>query len=62
MIPTILSAMGVDYKKYGRTFEEIGLYEDRIRLYESGARPIYEIKGDARQKENWKIVDYADYD
>lgn len=62
LIPTILSAMGVEYTKFGRTFNEIGQNEERKRLYESGAGPIFEIQGDARQKENWKIVDYAKYE
>ena len=62
LIPTLLSAMGVDYTDYGRTFEEIGLQEDRARRYESGAGPIFEIKGDARNKESWQIADYADYE
>lgn len=59
LIPTILSVMGVDYHEYGRTFEEIGLQENRKRLYESGSDTIYEIDGDARIKENWKFVDYV---
>lgn len=62
LIPTILSVMGVDYSRYGRTFQEIGINEDRKRLYESGAGPIFEIEGDAREKENWKIVDYVQYE
>lgn len=62
LIPTILSAMGVDYTAYGRTFEEIELGEDRVRRYESGAGPIFEIKGDARNKESWQIAEYADYE
>lgn len=62
LISTILSAMGIDYMDYGRTFEEIDLQEDRVRRYESGAGPIFEIKGDARIKENWQIADYANYE
>lgn len=61
LIPTILSEMGADYTKYGRTFEDIGLGEDRRRTYESGAGPVFEIDGDARVKENWKIIDYVSY-
>lgn len=62
LIPTILSAMGVNYTEYGRTFNEVGLHEERKRTYESGAGPIFEIEGDARQKENWKIIDYVKYE
>lgn len=59
LIPTILSVIGADYAGYGRTFEEIGIGEERKRIYVTNDGPIFEIKGDARQKENWQIVDYA---
>ena len=62
-IPTILDAMEIDYKKYGRTFEEIEYDEERVRVYASVWDDNYDkflIKGDSRQQENW-ILEKSNY-
>ena len=58
LIPTILSAMDVDYTEYGRTFNEIELNEERKRYFVSEMGLVFEIEGDSRQKENWKMVEW----
>lgn len=59
IIPTILNAMDVDYTKYGRTLNEIGLYEERKRLFMSEIGLVFEIQGDSRQRENWKLIKWV---
>ena len=57
LIPTILSVMDVEHLKYGKTFDEIELNETRKRFFLSEIGLLFEIDGDARKKENWKMVE-----
>ena len=59
-IPTLLEAMGIEHEKYGRTFEEVPINDTKERYYISVWNDSvykFEIKGDARIKENWKAFD-----
>lgn len=66
--PTVLKEMGLDYADYGTPFDEVAEDADVTRyMYMSGASEdgsvreenlvTYEIKGDANNFENWKIID-----
>ncbi len=66
--PTVLKEMGLDYKEYGTPFDEVAEDADVTRyMYMSGASSdgsvreenlvTYEIKGDANDFNNWKIID-----
>ena len=66
--PTVLKEMGLDYADYGTPFDEVLEDADVTRyMYMSGASEdgsvreenllTYEIKGDANNFENWKIID-----
>ncbi len=66
--PTVLKEMGLDYADYGTPFDEVAEDADVTRyMYMSGASSdgsvreenlvTYEIKGDANDFENWKIID-----
>lgn len=57
---SIIKAMGGDYKRYGRAFDEIGTDEDRVREFiygRFGKAPFihYNIYGDVRDFRNWVI-------
>ena len=66
--PTVLKEMGIDYKAYGTPFDEVAEDADVTRYaYISGASEdgsireenllTYEIKGDANDFSNWKLID-----
>ncbi|MBE6794273.1 MAG: hypothetical protein E7532_04945 [Ruminococcaceae bacterium] len=66
--PTVLKEMGLEYKSYGTPFDEVAEDADITRyVYASGASDdlkireenliTYEIKGDANDFKNWKIID-----
>ena len=66
--PTVLKEMGLEYKSYGTPFDEVAEDADITRyVYASGASAdlkireenliTYEIKGDANDFRNWKIID-----
>lgn len=65
---TVMKEMGLDYSKYGTPLDEVAEDADITRyVYISGASDdkktreenliTYEIKGDARDFSNWKIID-----
>ena len=65
---TVMKEMGLDYSKYGTPLDEVAENADIARyVYISGASEdlktreenliTYEIKGDARDFSNWKIID-----
>ena len=58
-IPTILQGLHMDYASYGKTYDEVLPGEYTVRDYASvwGEKIYhYEINGDSRVRENWKLV------
>lgn len=59
---TVIEAVGGDAQKYGRTFSQIGLNEDRERVFTRVWPPAknyerYIIHGDANDPESWEKVE-----
>lgn len=58
LIPTIMRALGVDWKQYGRCFDEIEENERRERMYVdiySYFKVQYVINGNAADIDSWNI-------
>lgn len=60
LMPTVFEAMGLERGRLGKTIDEIVEDEERTRLFIFGRTPdipyvTYEIKGDARDKNNWTM-------
>ena len=59
IMPLIMKQIGLDWKEYGRTFDEIAVNEDRQRFYNAATLNGYEfqfsIDGDANDLESWSV-------
>ena len=58
LIPTIMKAFGIDWKQYGKTFDEIGEDEQRERMYVDiydYFNVQYVIDGNAADLNSWSI-------
>lgn len=58
LIPTIMKAFGIDWKQYGKTFDEIGEDEQRERMYGDiydYFNVQYVIDGNAADLNSWSI-------
>jgi arylsulfatase A-like enzyme len=60
LFPTLLEAAGLDYSEYGKTFDEVGEDDNKIREYVDiymDSTVIYSIKGNVKNIDSWSIVE-----